>query len=780
MSILKTLLRWTLGERPPTWSGRIALEGLHDTITIRREAHGVPTIDARHEDDAWVGLGFCHAQDRAFQLELLLRSVRGTLSEVIGQEGLPIDRLSRRVGFLRTGREQLEVADPQTQRQLEAYARGVSQGLLKGSRKRAPEFVLLGSQPSAWQAEDVQGLIVLLCFALASNWDVELARLKILQEDGPDALQSLDPSYLDALPVCTPPGAPAHQVVDRLSEDLNAFQALHGVSGGSNAWAIAKERTCTGGPILAADPHLPPTAPGPVYLARIRTPTFQTVGMTFVGIPSMGWGHNLHLAWGITAAHADNTDLFLERVGSDGRSVLQDTHYQPCPTRREVISVKGADDIVEEVLITPRGPLIGAAFEGCPDGISISGTWLAKRPYNGILGIHRARTPEEAKAFFEAGSASSVNLVYASADGHVGWQLAVEIPVRRQGSGQLPTPGWGPDAGWEDTVISPSELPGVEDPPAGFVASANNKPVADDACPHFLGTDWLDGYRQARICEVLAQKDDWDVDTTMALQIDVLSVPWRQVRARVLALNAHTPDATLALTQLARWDGHLKPESVGASIFVLFMSEMSARVVNAKAPRAAAWAMGQGFNALLPHNLLITRRTSHLVKLMTETPERRDYFEGGWDQEMLNALSAVVSTLKDTHGRDVETWQWGQVRPLRLLHPFGEKRPLDRVFNSPPIAFGSDATTVLQGALELRHPTKNPVGVPAGRIVVDLKNWERSRFVILGGQSGNPLSKHYLDQVEPWQQGDGFELDLRTQAVLASTCHTLELVEEKA
>src|SRR5437762_5205563 len=220
----RVLLRLLLGRRLPRVRGRIRVAGLEASVTIRRDRWGIPHVDARSPGDAWFGLGFCHAQDRAFQLELLQRVGSGTLSELIGPDGLPIDRMSRRLGFRRTAQAQLEVISPEVLAVLEAYVRGINQGLGRG-RKRAPhELALLRRAPTPWTALDVLCFVGLQAFSLSSNWDVELARLKILTDDGPDAVAALDPSYPGWLPVAAPPGAPAGSTLDRLGADLAALQ----------------------------------------------------------------------------------------------------------------------------------------------------------------------------------------------------------------------------------------------------------------------------------------------------------------------------------------------------------------------------------------------------------------------------------------------------------------------------------------------------------------------------------------------------------------------------
>ncbi|MDP6944322.1 MAG: penicillin acylase family protein, partial [Myxococcota bacterium] len=311
MNFVQTLARWLLGRRLPVVSGRVTLEGLRQPVSIARDGFGVPYIDAATDEDAWFALGYCHAQDRAGQLEIIIRLLRGTLAEVLGPDGVPLDRLTRRLQVYRAGVAQFEVAQPAIRRQLEAYAAGIN-GCYDTSRRRpSHEHALLGREPTRWRGQDCQVFAAYLCFMLAANWDIELLRLRILACDGPEAVAALEPHYPEWLANVVPQGGVTPPRLDRLAEDLSAVAPLFGVGGGSNAWAVSPERSATGRPILANDPHLMPSAPSQWYLARIATPTWRAAGGTFVGTAAVAAGHNEHIAWGVTAGHADHTDLFL-------------------------------------------------------------------------------------------------------------------------------------------------------------------------------------------------------------------------------------------------------------------------------------------------------------------------------------------------------------------------------------------------------------------------------------------------------------------------------------
>lgn len=752
MNVPKLLFRLLLGRRLPITTGTLNVSGIIQPVLIRRDRYGIPYIEAQGDQDAWYGLGFCHGQDRAFQLEGLVRVVHGTLAELVGPLALPLDRLSRRIGFRPASEQQLETLDAETREMLEAYAQGVTDGAKMGCRKRAHEFALMRTRPTPFEAANVLGVLALMSFDLASNWDSELARLKILTEDGPEALRALDPVYPEWLPVTSPPTALAGSAVDRLAEDLALFTATAGRGGGSNNWAIAPSRTATGRPILANDPHLAPVLPPYWYLAHVRTPKWAVAGASFVGAPGFPVGHNDTAAWGITAGLLDNTDLFIEEIGSDGRSVRQGDQFVPCATRREIIQVKGGQPVEEEILVTPRGPIIGPALEGEVDAISLRATWLDPKPANGLLRLHQARSFEEFRRTFEQWPTLPLNMVYADTSGTVGWQLVGDAPERRKGCGAIPLSGWDPGVGWENDPIPFDQMPHLANPETGFLATANNQPTPGSEGP-FLGVDWIDGYRLARIVETLETRHDWDLVSVQGLQMDQQSLPWRDLRDLIMAIPADTTEARQALALLDAWDGVVRADSPAATVFEFFVAEMVRRIVEAKAPRTAQWALGKGFTPLVPHSMFSVRRVGHLVRLVRSQP--KGWFERSWPQEMADALALVMRTLRERYGHDPNQWAWGRIRPLTLRHAVGERAPFGRVFNLGPFGWGGDANTVGQAAPDPVDPTVNPFFIASLRMVVDVGNWDENRFALPGGQSGNPLSPHYADLLPFWQRGEG-------------------------
>ncbi len=757
--------------------GELSVRGVRSSITIRRDRYGVPYIEAETDEDAWYALGFCQGQDKSFSLEMLLRASRGTLCELVGPGSLATDRLSRQLGFARLAPKQLAAFSPETQARFEAFARGINDGVSQGRRRKSHEFALLRAEPSSFEAVDLVGIYFLQAMALSANWDVELVRLRILDLDGPQALKLLDPPYPEWQPVSMAPGTNAGLAADALARDIAALVDVVGVNRASNNWAIAPAKTAKGRPILANDPHLVPTLPPHWYLAHVRAPSWGVVGAMFAGLPAFPVGHNGHVAWGVTLGLADNSDLFLEQIGQDGLSVRQGSDFVPCEVIDETVNVKGAPAHHERVLITPRGPVVGRSPNSDSLAFSIKATWLRASPVEGLLEAHSATTCEEFRQLFSKWPHISLNLAYADAQGDIGVQLVGDVPCRPAGYGTMPMPGWDDGFGWNEGSVPFDEMPHTTNPATGFVATANNQPLPSGQGP-FLGVDWLDGYRAARITEMLQTNDDWDIETTSRAQLDVVSIPWREMKEAVLATKPSSEDARLALKILTDWDGAVGVDSVEATVFEFFLNELIRRVAMLKAPTSWEWVVGRSETPIHSLTLLSGRRVGHLVNLLRNRPD--DWSDAPPVNLVEESLAAAAAEIRRRYGADQNRWRWGRVRPLTLKHPFGRNRWLAPVYNLPPIPCPGDTNTVFQTGLDPRNPGASPLVCPSMRMVLDVGNWDENAFVLPGGQSGNPLSPHYDDQIMLWTQGEGITIPWSPEEVEKVSLSTLTLTPKRA
>lgn len=767
----RALLR-LLGRRLPTTKGSVETSGLEQPLEIGRDRFGVPHIRAGTDLDAWFGLGFCQGQDRAFQLETRLRLVRGTLAALVGSDALPLDHLSRRIGFAGSGRRSFESLDESHRVRYEAFAAGVRSGVTTGRGAKSHEFVLLRTRPTPFEASDALGFFAIQAFSLASNWDTELARLRMLALDGPEAVNALHPSYPADQPTSQQPGAAAGRVVDALAEDLARSQDLFAPGGGSNNWAVAGDHTVSGRAILANDPHLAPILPAHWYLAHLETPEWSIVGGSIPGTPAFGFGHNGSAAWGVTAGLIDNTDLFIEEVGSDGTSVRRGSEFVACEVRRERIEVKGGDPVDLELLVTDRGPIVGPAFEGPFGALSMSATWLDAGNAGAMFDICRVDSFDGLHEVFRDWSSVPLNVAYADDTGAIGWQLIGAAPVRGVGGGTIPMPAADPATRWSDDPVPYDEIPHVTNPDSGFIVTANNHPGTDEP---YLGSDFLDGYRAARITEQIQGRSDWTIGATLQLQMDRYSIPWREMRSIVLEAAAPAGDLGVIANLLRDWDGLVADDSAAAAVFEAFTAAMSKAVAEAKAPNSSRFALGAGFTPLVPFNTLLVRRVSHLVALLGERPD--GWFESGWDEAIREALRQAARMLEARVGTDTRRWAWGKIRQVTLVHPMGLRKPLDRVWNIGPLPHGGDANTVNPGPVDPLDPLGNPdFAIASGRMVVEIGSWDLARFCLPGGQSGNPFSPHYSDQVNLWLEGDALVIPFTRAAVDRTIRSRLRLV----
>ena len=759
------------GRRLPTMDGTVEVTGTEGPVVIRRDRFGIPHLRAESDADAWFGLGFCQGQDRTLQIETRVRLGRGRLAEILGSDGVQLDALARRIGFARVATQQLDELDAEGRAGVEAFARGVREGSARGLEKRPHEFALLRQDPLAFEAADVLAALQLISFLLASNWDSEIVRLRILRDDGPEALHALDPTYPDDLGVTTQQAA-MEAPIDSLSESIEALLDFGGAGSGSNKWAVSGTRTRSGRPLVANDPHLSPALPPHWYLSHITTPEWEAAGASLVGTPGFSLGHNGKVAWGVTAGQTDNTDLFVEELRHGDRECRNPDRWGDTETWTETIKVARARDVTITLVRTPRGMVISESLDGDHGALSIKATWQRLVGARGLLSAHRASDVEDLAAHFDPWPALPINLVSGDTGGRIGWKLVGDAPIRTKGHGVIPLAGWDPGVGWKDVPVRFDHMPGAVDPPSGWLATANNK--ATHETEPWLTHDWLDGYRVTRIGEELQGRTDWTPEQFGELMLDRQSLVWRDLADTVRSAEVQGTDGTLAKELLVDWDGNCEADSVAASVFELWVASMCRRVTMAKAPHAAEWAIGRSVFPLSGPGSVGSRRIQHLVTIMREQPD--GWFDHPWEREAGDALAEAVRQLRAHAGDDQQQWAWGSVRPLMLEHPMGLIGPMGKLFDLGPIPWGGSAHTINNGGVNLLDPFSNPVGIASLRMVVPVGQWDEVRISLPGGQSGNPVSPHYDDMVPAWLSGEGVPLPWSDGAVRDATAHLLTLV----
>lgn len=741
-----------LARRPlPKQKGKIELPELGAPVRVRRDRWGVPHVEAESLEDLWFAQGFCHGQDRLWQMDFYRRVLSGQVSEFAGEEGLLVDRLMRTLGMRRTALREETALEPGLRARLERFCAGVN-AAAAGAKAPPFEMRLLGLEFEPWRPADILGLGKLLAFGLSTNWEKELLRSDLVRELGPELAARLDPTYPAENPVVTQATWSGDGLA--LAEQIDAVRRRIGLAAeasGSNNWAVTGDHTAAGSPLIAGDPHLPPSMPGIWYQVGLTVGGRFVRGASLPGMPGVYMGQNNDVCWTFTNVMADVQDLFVERV-EDGRYLFEG-EWRPLEIVREEIAVKGREEPEAlDVRSTHHGPIVNRAL-GADEAEPLALRWATldePTSFAGMFELHSIESGPQLVATLEGHTSPASNLVWADRHGSIGYKLIGRLPRRRGGCPDLPKPGWDGEFEWEGTVPY-EELPEVIDPASGYVVTANNR-IVGDSYPHHITSEWLDGYRARRIEDLLRASDEHDIEGFEAMQSDNLSIPGLEVARRLGRLTPKGQRELSAVERLRSWDGRLDPDSVAGSIYQAFLLRLGREVARAAIgdrDLCERW-LDRADNGFTPHVTSPWRWHSHLMALWKEGDE--ELIGRPWDELALEALSGALDDLGDRFGPDPAAWRWGRIHEMEFPHPLGEANPLLRRLLNRRLRAGGAQETVSQVAYDPNDPYR-AVWAPSWRMVADPTDPERSRWQMFTGQSGHPASRHYDDLQADWLDG---------------------------
>ncbi len=725
-----------------------AIPGLSAPVTINFDADGVPRIQAASATDAAAALGYAHARDRMFQMELMRRNASGRLSEIVGTATLPLDRQMRVLGLRRRALADLDSLAPDTRAMLEAYARGVNAWIAAHGRFSAPEFLLLGA-PEPWAPVDSLLWGKTMGLWLSENWRMELARLSLAgqlpeeqinelwpsePEDGrPDASRATNTRYADA----------ARRVLEVLPRFPERFTSP---ASASNEWAVDGRHTATGAPLLAGDPHLAFGFPGIWYLARIETPDGVLAGATAPGVPFLILGHNGHIAWTFTTTGADVQDVFIETPVSDGTYQTPDGP-QPFLVHEERIRIRGQPDQILRVRETRHGPVISDLRADTSPVLAVAMANLAPgdTAASGILALNRAKSVEDVRRAAEQITSPVQNLLVADRD-RIALYVTGRIPIRRAGDGRAPVPGADGAHDWVGWAAG-DRLPQIVAPESGRLVNANER-IAPPDFPVFLGRDWFGDWRARRIRQMLDGSDRHSAADFAKMQLDPRSAFAQQILPAMLAIDAPDGLPGRALALLRDWDGRMAMDLPQPLIF-------------------NAWV--QRFRDLVLHRAGVPHASAgptHEFVAFVLSPDGAHWCGGTCKPILAQALQQSVADLASRFGEDPGAWRWGEAHPVVFAHPILGRIPLIRRFAAPSIATPGDDTTVGRGGLPWEG--FQSVEGPSYRGVYDLADLDRSLFIVAPGQSGNLFSRHAKDFLQRWRDGDTILLGSKAETATAT------------
>ncbi|WP_333778624.1 penicillin acylase family protein [Saccharopolyspora oryzae] len=739
------------------------VRGLRAPVEVIEDRYGVPHIYARNEDDLFFAQGFNAARERLFQIDLWRRRGLGRLAEVLGPTYVKQDRATRL--FLYRGDMDAEWArySPDAQHIATRFTDGINaylDWLDANPEHLPPEFDKLGYGPARWDPADV---VRIRSHGLTRNLTSEVERARVACAAGLDAdeiRQGLQPDHRvevpDGFDPCAVPGD-VLKVFDlatrgvEFSEGWVRKSARDAAAEGSNNWVVSGERTATGRPILANDPHRSYSAPSLRYLAHLSAPGLDVIGAGEPALPGISIGHNGTVAFGLTIFPVDQEDLYVYQLDpADHRRYRYRDGWESMTVLSEQVEVRGGAAQTVELVFTRHGPVIHVDEERNL-AYAVRTAWLSPgmSPYFGSIAYMRARNFDEFTRAMRNWGAPTENQVYADVDGNIGWVPGGLAPKRVGFDGLLPVPG---DGRFEwDGFYSGDDLPRQLNPAAGFIATANQFNLPSEYQGLGLGYEWTNPFRHQRITEVLSQQRRHTVADSQELQNDQLSIPARRLLALLSDVDSGEADLRRALRMLRRWDAVESADSGAAALFEVWLSKH----------------LGPGFvAAAVPKAAKIIDDPDTLVLLgELEKPGRWLPNAAARDRLLLDTLRSAYAEVRELLGRADPTWEWGNLQQSYFQHPAsaafceGERSHYD----VGPLPRGGSPDTVNQSAY--RFSDFRQTAGPSFRMVLDVGDWDSSVAVNTPGQSGNPGDPHYRDLAEAWQNGEYFPLAYSRAAV---------------
>jgi acyl-homoserine-lactone acylase len=775
--------------------GIVRVQGLAQSVVVRRNPLGMPLIETTTFHDALFALGYVHAADRISQMVGMRLLAEGRLAEMNGPGVLEIDRFMRTVN-LRTSAEVLyKNASPRIKKFFEVYSRGVNAYLFRYQDKLPMDLAESGYRPAYWKPEDSVLLFCLLNFGLSVNLQEEIASLNLADKVGADKLAWLLPSYPDEpLPfeeaeklrgLSLAGKIPGLAAVNNAAGQVAALNML-GVAA-SNNWAIAPQKSRSGKSLLANDTHLPLSMPSIWNFVQIRSPKFQAAGVSIAGVPAVVAGFNGKLAWGMTMVMGDNQDLFLEKVKREGGRLYYQANgkWQPARERQETFFIKGQRPIRETVYETRNGPLLNSALGERKSPLQplqmSSGYGLALRSIQGeadrsidaFFDLSRAQSVEQAFEATREVRAMALNMVFADAQ-HIGWQVTGRYPNRKQGTGLVPSPGWDGAYDWDgyaDAMLHPYD----QDPMQGWLGTANHRTVPRGYGMQ-LSNSWFYPERAERIAQLVGagrhdQKSmiamQYDQTTPFAGKLQAMfdapgmAEPLKKAIAALPA--AERGKAEEAYKRLMAFDGRMAATSADAALYSAFLQESAkATFLDELGPQTSpAW------KALVDTaNNSYSAQADHLLG-RDDSPFWDDVNTAQKEDKpaiLARSLANAVAYLEAKLGANRSAWQWGKLHQYRWTSEATKMAPylsasqrsgieaISSYLDRGPYPAGGDHGTLNVAAYEWGNDF-NVWLIPAMRVVVDFGLEEPMIGVNSSGQSGNPASPHYADGIDAWLKG---------------------------
>ena len=766
----------------PSLSGKLQLKGLKAGVDVYRDNLGIPHVRAQSEHDAFFAQGFVTAQDRLWHMEYDRLRGSGRWAEAVGDSALEQDKLMRRFRLVASARDDYAAMDEHTRMVFDAYAAGVN-AFIDGPDPLPAEYAIAGllpenEKPEPWQPW--QSLVVYkVRHILMGVFESKVWRARMVRAMGPEKAGKLFPGYEPGHLLILPPGATAPGPLDvglkELAEGAAALNYLSEMDGGSNSWALGGDSTATGKPLVAGDSHRGLDTPNVYYQNRISCPEFDVTGLSFPGVPAFPhFGHNPWVCWCVTHTAADYQDLYIEQLrdGETPQYLHKDEWHDAEVYEETVRSNTGREESVR-VVVTNHGPIIsGGPEDGSGMALKYTATESASEWPAILWQMLRAQSADELVESQRGWVDPCNNFVFADVEGNYGYFCRGRIPIRPRVNGWLPVPGWTGDHEWQGD-ISFEELPRSINPPEGYIATANNRPMGDDY-PHYIAIDFTPEFRVKGVTKglkSLTNPSAPDMAKVHAYRISQPALAYLAVLPGVEPANALS---AIARDRLVAWDGsmdaHLVQPTIYSAMRDALLKEIFERNLTPELAYDAWHPADRGLGSF-------GNRLKARVVEMLRNDDRSLLADGDtWPAAISRALARGVATLFGQLGDDPDAWAWDRIHRAVPRHTLSAAySDLNGRLDPPSIPHSGDGDTPLQGGYSPATPA-TVTSLSVARYSYDTANWDNSLWVVPLGSSGHPGSPHYYDQSEAWRRVEMHPMRWDWAAIIASseTHQTLE------
>lgn len=759
----------------PAYQGIITSSKIISDIEIYRDSFAVPYIFAENDNDAAFALGYVHAQERLFTMDFIRRAGEGRLSEILGDEAVPFDNMFRTVGIKRNILRNYSRIDPSVISLLQSYSDGVNAYIEERNGNYSIEFDVLGYQPEKWKPLHSLIIIKMMAWELNMSWWTDLTFSELIQKLGEKKALEILPDYPENAPTIIADNFKYLSAINSsLVETDKAFRNFIGWTGthiGSNNWVVNANKSTSGKPIIANDPHLAFSAPGKWFAATVNSKEgWKTSGVTLPGVPGIVIGKGENISWVLTNVMNDDADFYIEKLDSSDSKYFVDGQWRDLRIIKDTIKVKNGKDRVIEIKETHRGPIISdihtfnfiyntAESEFPP----ISMKWLGNEFSDEMLGFYKINKAKNWNQFREGVKYFGIpgqNFVYADTTGNIGYIMGARIPLRKKNNPTLVFDGTNTENDWQG-YVPVEEIPVVLNPKENFIASANNKILKD--FKYHISNLWEPSSRIDRIYELLNSKEKHSAEDFKKYQMDITSPYAKLITSHIVkafeGIKINDNNLKTAIELLSEWDFNLNKQSQTPSIYVvtlkyllhnIYYDELGDDLFN-----RFVFLANVPFRSLL--QVLDKPESLIFDDISTAKTESKN-------EIIRKSLADALTFLEENLGKDLTNWQWGRLHTVTFKHAFsGNFSLLDKYINIGPYEIGGDGTTINNTEYPFsesidKYPMfshsefENILG-PSMRYIYDFAKPDQYYLILTTGQSGNVMSDNYRDQTPYWLQG---------------------------